>query len=347
MEVAHEGEKRTLVVKLGAIGDVIMALPMLQAIWKNNPSEQVDWVVGSISSPILESVISDRLRIVEVDERAIFRGSIIARMKAMFAAWKSIGFGKYDRILIVNGDWRYGIIPLWCRGTRIWFRKGNGIRGAVPGRHHSVEYARLAIGIDDSSMWKPEYPPIFFKTLDTLMEKRLKQLGPRVVAVSPAGAKNVMREEGLRRWTIEGYRSVMGSLREKGYSIVLVGGLGDEWASTAFNGCFDLDFVGKLNLLEFIALLSKMAVLVTHDSGPLHMGDLAGVPMVGIFGPTAPEEKKPIRSRHIIIWGGKELPCRPCYDGRNYAACKVKLCMEGIDPEKVVLAVEKLLEDRM
>lgn len=337
--------KRTLIVKLGAIGDVVMALPMLEAIWKADPAEQVDWVVGQVSAPILQSVASTKLRILAVDERSIFRGTLTHRVKAIFHAWRLLGFRRYDRILLMNADRRYGIIPIWCRGRRIWFRRGEKFRSAVPGRHHSVEYVRMVSGKDDSTLEVPEYPEIALPTVGKGLDESLQGLSGKKIAICPAGAKNIMREEGLRRWSIAGYKQVMISLRSAGYGLVLLGGPGDEWASQEFDGLCDLDLVGKLDLLLFASVLSRVDAVITHDSGPLHVADLVGTPVIGIFGPTMPSEKAAIRSRQDVVWGGADLPCRPCYDGRQYAECSSNICLSRIDPNDVVRATLKLIGD--
>jgi len=337
---------RILVVKLGAIGDVIMALPILRALWESDPECRVDWVVGKVAAPILECLEEPRLRVLQVDERALFRGTLVGRVRAVLGLWRTLGLARYDRILILNADSRYAIMSLLCRGERSWFRDGGSFRGVVPGRHHSVEYIRLLDGNDDARLAIPSYPEIHFPSLPKDVAERLNRLNGPLIAVSPAGAKNVMREEGLRRWHPEGYRALVRALRERGCRIVLVGGPGDEWASELLGQDCDLDLVGRLGLAPFLALLKRVDLVVTHDSGPLHMADLAGTPVVGIFGPTLAEEKCPIAALGRMLVARKEMACRPCYDGRRYAPCSEPLCMSGVPSEDVVAAVFELLEER-
>lgn len=334
--------KRLLIIRLGALGDVIMAAPMLHALWERHPECRVDWLVGKVAAPILETIADPRLRLVRADERDLFRGSPLQRLRAILGAWTGLGLHRYDRILILNADPRYGILPLWCRGPRSWFRPGKE-RGAVPGRHHSAEYVRMLTGIDDSAMATPAYPPLQLPPLAPVISKSLEG-SRRVVAISPAGAKNVMREEGLRRWPLEGYRTVARALRAEGHRVVLVGGPGDEWCSREMASDCDLDLVGKLDLPAFLSLLSSVHLLVTHDSGPLHMADFVGTASVGIFGPTLAEEKWPIATPFRTVVAAGKLPCRPCYDGRRYAECTDPRCMTGIAPEDVLERIRTLLD---
>lgn len=341
--------KRIAILKLGAIGDVVMALPLLEALRRRHPDCQVDWLVGTVAAPVLRAVDDPLLRVIEVQERPIYKGSAPVKLRAILALWRSLGITTYDRVLIGNADPRYGLLVLPWRGPRRWFRPSGKERGVVPGRHHSAEYVRLLLGDDDSRLEPPVFPALRIPSPPSEIASALEALardGAALVAISPAGARNTMREEGLRRWTTEGYRAAMTSLRDRGHKLVLVGGPGDEWARDAFGDLCDLDLVAKADLSGFLGILAKVDVLVTHDSGPLHLADLAGTPVLGIFGPTAASEKRPIASPHVVLTTGKFLPCQPCYDGHSYAECARPLCMTTLEPRQVVDAVEALVGSR-
>ena len=333
---------RVLIVKLGAIGDVVMALPMLEALEREHPGSRIDWIVGHVAAPVLRCVESETLRIIETDERALFRGSHAERFGALLSTWRKLRFRRYDRIYILNGDRRYGVIPLWNVGERVWLTKRSSGRAGVPGRHASSEYANMVMGAD-STFPIPGYPRLSLPGLPAEVESSLSGLPSKIVAISPGGAKNVMREEGLRRWPADRYLELVHSLKSAGHPLLLIGGPGDEWVSERFGKMVDLDLVGRLSLPETMAVLKRTSVLVTHDSGQLHLGDLVGVPVVGLFGPTMQSEKEPIQSRHRTLWGGESMGCRPCYDGRRYAACKNNRCLGDIPVENVVAAVEAML----
>lgn len=346
MDPVNPGEfnvKRIAFLKLGAIGDVVMALPILAALRERHPDCVVDWIVGTVAAPVLRAVDDPLLNIVEIDERPLYRGSVATRLGAILGLWKRLGTRRYDLVLIGNSDPRYGLMVLPCRGPRRWFRESPTHRAAVPGRHHSAEYVRMLSGVDDSELPWPTYPPLSLPEPPPGIADVLAALRGPLVAISPAGARNTMREEGLRRWTVEGYRAVMVGLRANGCSLVLVGGPGDEWASESFGDLCDLDLVAKAGLGGFLGMLGRMDLLVTHDSGPLHLADLAGTPVVGLFGPTVAEEKRPIAVRHEMLSTSSELACRPCYDGHRYADCSRPLCMTTIEPSRVVEAALRLL----
>jgi len=81
----------------------------------------------------------------------------------------------------------------------------------------------------------------------------------------------------------------------------------------------------------------------THDSGPLHLARLAGVPAIGLFGPTPPAIFIRDDPRVVTLWPATSMPCAPCYDGRNFAACNDNRCMQLITAADVMRRLESLL----
>jgi heptosyltransferase-2 len=153
--------------------------------------------------------------------------------------------------------------------------------------------------------------------------------------LASGGARNLLRNDGLRRWPLSHYARLGKLITGQGWELILTGSEGDAWVKEAFTGIPFTDMIGKQNLCEFIDFLSGTDLLVTHDSGPLHLADLAQCPVIGLFGPTMPEEKKSLQEKSIYLWGGSDLSCRPCYDGRNYGNCSSNECLISVSPELV------------
>jgi ADP-heptose:LPS heptosyltransferase len=81
---------------------------------------------------------------------------------------------------------------------------------------------------------------------------------------------------------------------------------------------------------------------VTHDSGPLHIARLVDAPVVALFGPTAPATVVRGSARLRVLWPAPALPCAPCYDGQEFAACASNRCLQLIAPADVAAAVDSL-----
>lgn len=93
------------------------------------------------------------------------------------------------------------------------------------------------------------------------------------------------------------------------------------------------------SLQELAALIKKSDVLVTNDSGPMHIAAAVGTPVVALFGPTEPARTGPYTENCIVI--KKEMDCSPCF--RSRCTKKSFECMEFITVDEVFEAVKKLL----
>jgi heptosyltransferase I len=102
-----------------------------------------------------------------------------------------------------------------------------------------------------------------------------------------------------------------------------------------------LNLGGKTSLRELGALYRRAALLVTTDSGPMHLAAAVGTPVVALFGPTDPSRTGPYGPNHRVI--RKELPCSPCFRKQ----CADPRCMTEISVEEVFSAVQSTLKKQV
>ncbi len=326
---------KILIVKIAAIGDVVMTLPLLTHIRSRHPKCHITWVCGSKVKPLLEATkMIDQLHV--VDEQTLLGGSFRYKILALFKIWRLLLGKKFDLCLTAHPDPRYQWIsfPIRCKDRRS-LNRIQGRVNPVPGRYHSVEYMRLFTNEEG-----PDEVPIVFPKIPTSPSKKLSK---PMVAIAPGGAKNVLADDALRRWPIASYASLMRSLAGENVQLVLTGNETDHWVKEHLKDIPVIDLIGKLNLLELVALLRECQLLITHDSGPLHLAKLADCPSVAIFGPTNPFEKVGPGEKIKVLWGGEHLACRPCYDGKTYAPCKKNSCMLSVTPDLVLKEALQLL----
>jgi len=330
---------KILIVKIAAIGDVVMSLPLLSAIRDAHPNAHITWIAGSQVASLLNATRQiDKL--IEVDESSLYKGGLSGRLSAMGGIWRRIGGRSYDLCLTCHPDPRYRWIsfPAFCKSRRA-LKRAKGRVNPVPGRYHGEEYVRLFSGNDGASR-----PPIRFPEI-ALPESRfqMNESAP-IVAIAPGGAKNILADDALRRWPIESYAALAKKLSRPPLRLALTGSASDNWVKNHFNGTDTIDLIGKLDLLDFIAFLKKCSLFITHDSGPLHLAKLAGCPTIALFGPTMPSEKVGLGENIRVLWGGESLSCRPCYDGKTYAKCGNNLCLRFLSPEKVFETAGEILQ---
>ncbi len=104
-------------------------------------------------------------------------------------------------------------------------------------------------------------------------------------------------------------------------------------------GSEGIDLTGQTTLLQLAALLEKCSLLVTNDTGTMHVASAVGTPVVAIFGPTDPNATGPYGEGHVVV--KKEISCSPCFK----RICPTDhRCMEGITVEEVEEVVSKKLE---
>lgn len=329
-----------LIIKFGAIGDVVMTIPAAYEL--HRAGFQIDWMCGSQVLPLLE--LYSWIRPIVVDDRALFSGNAGEKLRALGRVWRSIAETEYEICATLYYDIRYRVVSLPVRARRkVILSHRHRLQSLLPGRHHTDEYLRVMLGRDDGPV------PVGLAPVrpDTLPPNPLpRENGRERVVLVPGGARNALRSDSLRRWPIESYVAVGETLLERGMDVVLVGGPEDDWAAAAFAGKGVTDVIGQLTIPDTLALLDACDVVVTHDTGPLHLAGVTSVGIVSLFGPTDPRGRLPQRAGTVALWGGEGFACRPCYDGRNYAPCKDNRCLQQVTPEMVIQEVETLLLER-
>jgi len=151
----------------------------------------------------------------------------------------------------------------------------------------------------------------------------------------------------LRRWPQENYAELILSLyRRFGVKTVLVGGKEDisyvdEFIMKLPSNIDTSNFCGKLSIKELIGLFSKSRLLITNDSGPLHIASIIGLPTVSFFGPETPHLYGPVGSGHHVFY--EDMFCSPCINIYNSkkSDCHNNICITNIRPETVVETIER------
>ena len=279
---------RLLIVRIGAIGDVVMALAAVEAARSLEPDTRVTWLCGELVRPLLEQVGTVD-EIVSLDDRALLKGTARERTREIGRAWRSLAGRRFDLVVTAHADPRYRVLATGVRaGTRRSLRSSGGRPAPIPGRYEGDEYARLVHGIDGPDAPPARLPRVSFPPVDELLPPD----GPTVM-IAPGGAKNVLRDDGLRRWPLESYARVAADLTDRGLRVVVSGGPGDDWVRPAFSELPVVDLVGRTDLVQLAGAIQACDLLITHDSGPMHLGFLARTPTIALFGPTRPTERLP------------------------------------------------------
>jgi lipopolysaccharide heptosyltransferase II len=220
---------------------------------------------------------------------------------------------------------------------------------------HAIErYPQLLTGVD-IQMSAEEYRP----TLEPPREARESALrlwreagldGAECVIGMASGADANPRgrwKPSLKRWRIAGYAEVAGWATKEARARIVMFGAPEEAplaaAIAATSGVPIVNLCGKTGVRELQWLLRKCKVLVSNDTGTMHMAAALGTPVVALFGPTSPDSFGPIGDRHRIIRG--KAPCSPCFP---HPSCDLRGClaMDIISPRQVIECLSGLVSGR-
>ncbi len=331
--------RKTLIVKLGAIGDVAAVLP---AVFKLHESgSEIHWLCGKTVAPLLSCY--SWIRPIVVDDALLLGGSRMSAIGEMMRTWVKLIGSSYELCAVLQYDRRYRILTLPVRAHQsIAMSREDRALKLVGERHHSAEFARILSGLPDECRTENLTPV----APDLLPANPVPRNGKVRIALVPGGARNMLRDDPQRRWPLNAYVTLAAHLSEKGYEVVLSGGPGDHWAAEPFDRLNVRNCIAQLSLPQTLAFYQSCACVVTHDTGPLHLAGLVPCGLVALFGPTAPSKALPRRPGVVALWGGERLPCRPCYDGITFARCASNECMASITPQRVAAAIKLVLQNR-
>lgn len=315
---------RVLIIKIGAIGDVLMCLPA--ALSLSESGVKVDWSVGTIPFSFVKEQKFNTVNI--INEKNLFGKNLFYRFIEIFKFWIKL-FGKnYDLIFIGHTDRRYKalVLPL------IFFKKIKMFNPVI-GKHHTLEYFKHLYG---DSLGAEKFEK--FKSQQNQMSK-VKTKKIIRIGISPGGAKNILADDWQRRWPVEQYADLLRKINnEFDCSVEIFGSPSDDWVLQYFSHLKIVNHIGSLGLIEFRDYLKEnIDLFITHDSGPMHIAVNSGIPIYSIFGATDPHEK--IYQNHPdsrIFWNKDASECVPCYDGKNYIECDHHSCMKSISSDEIL-----------
>jgi lipopolysaccharide heptosyltransferase I len=340
---------RTLILKPSSMGDIVQALPVLTALREGRPEARVWWMAAKPFTglledhPRLEGVIPfDRKRYAQAWWNP-------AAMRDLTRFLRDLRRREFTLVLDLQGLLRTGLFARLCGArTRVGFAAARELapifythRVVVPRADmHSVDrYLLVARAVGLSAPRATDHLP--------------------VTAAARARARQMLAEGGLARgesfvvvgadarwasklWPAERYARVIDRVRaETGGRAVLVGGPGGQAVAGRIREAAaetPLDLVGRTTLKELVGLIAEARVMVTNDSGPMHIAAAVGTPAVAIFGPTSPDRTGPYGPGHRIM--KTDVPCRPCYKRQCVlGGTEALACMAGVTADEVAEAV--------
>ncbi|GHO67010.1 ADP-heptose--LPS heptosyltransferase [Ktedonobacter sp. SOSP1-52] len=353
--------KRILVIRVDLIGDLVMSMTVVRQLKRTYPEAEIDLLAIPSSASIVRGDP-------DITQLLTYDPNIWRRPKALLQTrnWREAQALRqqmrerdYDLAVSVSGPWA-SILSVLSRAPR---RVGFGAEGypgfmteSVPGRHwaegerkHEVDYCMELLHACGATLDQESRVPTLHVTPKSEQEVadllQVEGIDPQ----KPLVACQVSSHNGYaKRWPIPYWARLIERLvNEDGMNVVLTGAPKDQPLIEAVlkrTRAHMYNFAGKTNLPQLAALLKRADIVISGDSGPMHIAAAVGSELIAIHGPTDPQMSGPVSPHATVL--RSDIWCSPCYFAKGPANCRFHTtqCMKDISPEQVHSAVLSKLE---
>lgn len=327
--------KKVLVIKPGAIGDLLQLTPVLRALGRAFPGVKVSLLVGSSAAGDMFKYNPHVQEVVIFDRKGAHRS-----VSAFLSLWLKLRNAGYD--LVINYQrsnlraWLLALAAAPCR-ILVYHKARNRVVHAVV--NHLETLAPLGIVTDDHHL------DLFLGPEDEgFAERVLAEAGlgeQPVIAINPGASHRV------NRWGTKQFAELIDLLAERlGIRSVIVGGPGDEALAAEIAASANsnpLVLAGQTTILQLGAVLKRCALLVSGDTGPMHVAAAVRTRVVALFGAADPNRTGPVGQGHRVIQA-EGVSCVPCCSRTCTSAVYLE-CMEKISAETVLAAITAMLQE--
>jgi lipopolysaccharide heptosyltransferase II len=352
--------RRILVIRLDLIGDLVLSMTVVRTLKRSYPEAEIDLLALPASAKV---VTHDP----DLDEIITYDPNVWRRPKALFQAknWRNaynllrrMRARHYDIAVSVFGSWAGVIAALSGAKRRVGFGRESYpglMTDNVPGRHwrpgdhkHEVDYCLALTKAAGATIGPGDRTPRLF--VDPLAHQHLEQLLAHtgIDLEKPLIACHVSSNNGQsKRWPIPYWATLLDKLiREQNAQVILTGSHDDKLLIASVTRQMQeqaINLAGKTSLPQLVALLHQANLVISGDSGPMHIAAAVGTPLIAIHGPTDPALSGPVSATATVL--RSDIWCSPCYNAKNTADCRffTTQCMKNILPSQVFKVVQEKL----
>ena len=335
---------KILILKPSSLGDVIQALPVLRLLKLHIKNAEIFWWIDSSLAPLIAGD-PDLTGLVRFERKRWARPQ---HWPEMFRSVRWLREQNFDLVIDLQCLARSGAFAWLARGK---FLVGldevrEGARGfydiAMPRKNfhtHAVDWylsalPPLGVPIHQNFIWLPERTEV-----SAAVKSKWKTDGAQWIALQPGGRwKN-------KRWPVNYFAELVRRLAEKfpAARFALLGSGEDRLLGEIISRAAPeraLNLCGATSLPEMIEWIRLCSLMVTNDTGPMHVAAALGQPLVALFGPTEPRRTGPYGQFENVL--RLDLPCSPCL--KSYCIYeKPYECLNALSPALVFERVQKLL----
>jgi len=331
--------RRVLVRAPNWVGDAVMSLPVLAGLKRLFPLAEIT----VLAAPRVAPLFAAQPGVTEIIRYPSGRGKwqVLWELRGRF----DVALALPNSMESALGLWLVGVpsrVGYNTDARRLFLKEAVSGREALAGLHTVFYLLGLLKALGGVATFTP--PTLYLEPEEEAMgaqilsEADLSGQGPWV-GLSPGAAYGP-----AKRWPAARFAALGRELQQEfGARLVLLGGdeerpVADEVKEQLQGPVVDL--VGRISLRQALGVLSQLNLLVTNDSGLMHVGAGLSVPLVALFGSTDPGATGPFTSRATVI--RHPLPCSPCFKRTCEAGYT---CLTAISVDEVVAAARSWLKD--
>mgnify|MGYP001168972448 CR=1 FL=1 len=344
---------RVLIVRLSSLGDVVHTIPVAAAIRRHYPDAVIDWVVGEAASSLLKMVPV-------INNVFVLRSKKVSTISAWIRLRRELRLCDYDIAFDVQGLIKSALVARFSGATRVigfsppflreslakWFYKEEADLGSPV---HVVERnlgILTALGIKDKSY---EFPLQLegIRVVDQVYACLGGRKEPFVLLNPNAAWSN-------KCWPAKSFGAVSAYIRDHyGMRTVVL------WNSVSEDDEKRMDLVIESSkgaavsappttLVELASVIKMGTLLISGDTGPLHIAGALGTPVVGIYGPSNPERNGPWSSRDEVVSASDKCQCLKRYPNKGAVGVVRRCdnptwCLDDVSVSDVCAAVDRIL----
>jgi heptosyltransferase I len=336
---------KILILKPSSLGDIIHAMPVLRLLKLHRPEAEIHWWVESGLSPLIEGD-PDLTGVFRFQRRSWSRLSgIPSLLKTVFALRRA----RFDLVIDLQG--------LARSASFAWLANGGFTIGVDDPREAAAGFYDVAVPRPGPLVHAVDWYLEVLRWMEVPTGRPFTWLPKRQSVAASVNEKWRLAESPLvllnpgarwwnKRWPAPAFAKTMLQIAAARPDVrfAVLGGkedlpLGEEIAGQAPGRTLNL--AGLTSLHELIEVIRSAALIITNDTGPMHMAAATGTPMIALFGPTNPARTGPYGSNAVVM--SVPLPCVPCLSQRCHWPEKME-CLTAIRPETVSAAALKLLQ---
>ena len=341
MQYNNHGQKKILIVGPTWLGDMIMAQALFKVL-KATPNCTIDVIAPEWSLPIVQCMPEVSNTIVQ----PVGHGRLGLLPRYNMA--KQLRQQQYDQAIVLTNSWKSALLPFWAKipqrtGWLGELRWGllNDVRYLDAKKLPTLmqRYVALAYRKNAAMPAQHPYPALTVEQAhaeSTAQKFQVATKNKKILAICPGAAFGTSK-----RWPEHYFAKVAQSKIEQGWQIWLFGSGQDEPVLARISASLPPNswhsFAGDVALAEKLALMSIVDVVLTNDSGLMHMASSLGKYILAIYGPTSPAYTPPFGKLANII--SKQLSCSPCF--KRTCPLKHHNCMQAILPEQILAKLTK------